>query len=332
MAPTTRSTSSAAPAAGGSINTSDFLNTAINTDPRTQAEGLPSKLPGSLQGVTELLTGRKNFERWHLWVETSLRPLSLYQLLQKDLPRPQIDDPSYNLWHRLSSIICAWLLKQLSPEISERFVRAEGGREFADNAYKTICKIALGEELIKVINTCIKLVSESRNNYSTIAQYINSFMNTFTTAQRIRCKMPAFMATCILLSNLETELPTWTTPIRIALPLANPDTLTNTDFYKYCDEAIATGNGLDAKHLAASAPIIQASAAPRDIKSDHWKKRTFPEPGISPEDHVAKMRNQQPQQLDRKCAYCHIGGHGSLVYYHLNPSLRPPHWKPTRGL
>lgn len=211
-------------------------------------------------------------------------------------------------------------------------IRAGGGRELADDAYNTICGIALGEGPIEVINTCMDLVSECRNNYLTIAQYVNGFMNTFTTAQRMGCKMPAFMATCILLSNLESELPTWTAPIRMSLPLANPDTLTNTDFYKYCDEAIATGNGLDAKHLAASAPIIQASTAPRDTKSDYWKKRTFPEPGVSPGDHVEKMRNQQPQRLNKKCAYCHIGGHSPLVCYHLNPSLRPSHWRLTRGL
>ncbi|GKZ23815.1 hypothetical protein AbraCBS73388_010408 [Aspergillus brasiliensis] len=141
----------------------------------TQADRLPKIVPGGVPGLPLLLRGRSNFLQWDFEVKQELKLAGLRDLIDLDLPRPATTHEKYATWHDYSMLLQSWL-------------------DYADDAYRTIRKIALGHGVIACQSLVYSLVKRSRKDYSTAGQYVEDFENNYTFAKELDCGLSPFVA------------------------------------------------------------------------------------------------------------------------------------------
>ena len=100
----------------------------------TQITGIPSDLNINLDGVPQLLTGSVNFTIWNSYIKITLDMDDLKPFIDPTIPRPDVTDPAYTRWSKLSKKITLWLTRQLEPRILEKLEMSPTPTIYADDA------------------------------------------------------------------------------------------------------------------------------------------------------------------------------------------------------
>jgi hypothetical protein len=72
---------------------------------------------------------------------------------------------------------------------------------------------------------------------SSIQQFIQSFKEAVDKSNKLGTAISPYMATIILLRELDGDLPHWMVAVSRLLPKDAKRTMTNNDFYRYCSMA-----------------------------------------------------------------------------------------------
>ncbi|CAI7633403.1 unnamed protein product [Penicillium discolor] len=85
--------------------------------PKTQGANLPDKKDIKLNKGIKLLLNGSNLARWKRQIENGLSIVSIDKVANYKLPRPDEEDPDYDLWEYWSKIACGWIETLLDQEI-----------------------------------------------------------------------------------------------------------------------------------------------------------------------------------------------------------------------
>ncbi|GKZ30816.1 hypothetical protein AbraIFM66950_010406 [Aspergillus brasiliensis] len=204
----------------------------------TQADRLPKVVPDGVPGLPLLLRGRSNFLQWDFEVKQELKLAGLRDLIDLDLPRPATTHEKYAAWHNYSRGLQSWLVGQLSGGLTREFRLTSDAKDYADDAYRTIRKIALGHGVVACQSLVYSLVKRSRKDYSTAGQYVEDFENNYTFAKELDCGLSPFVASLLLLRELYPEFTSWVMTEESAIPGDAGKTYTDNDFFRLCRRAI----------------------------------------------------------------------------------------------
>ncbi|KAI2966591.1 hypothetical protein CBS147324_7348 [Aspergillus niger] len=301
----------------------------VPTEPTTQADRLPAQMPDGVPGLPLLLHGRENFSKWDFQVKQALKNVGLEDLIKLDLPRPSAQHEKFKAWHSYSRVLQSWLTGQLSGKVMDQFQASADKKDYVDDAYKAIRRIVMGHGIVLCQSVAYNLVKPKRSDYATAGDYIQDFWNNYVLAKELRCGIPPFTASLLLLREIQTDMPAWATNMECKMPENAESLCTDNDFFTLCRNAIEQSNRISDMGLAATTKSgNRISSYKSDPAGDDWKKATYPKRGVSNEDHAAKMRNIKPQYVDGACGYCRCKGHGPPKCWYIEPTIRPTGWVP----
>lgn len=301
------------------------------------------EVPDRLDRIPECLTDQSNYEIWDFYVKNALRPYNLHFLIDSTIPRPLPTSSSYTKWDKASCMVRTWLVLQLSRDVVQQLMRTTHPIIYVDETYDAIRRIVMCDDHTPLGIMYTKVFDMKRSSYATIAEHVADFRKSVKLANCLKLTIMPFCAIIILLHELEAELPIWAAQVDASFTSNDAQLVTEADFLALCDTAIEKGNDIDQRNAIAEAmavcrnPPQNASQkmskvskwkqfSKRKANDSDWKITTWPEPGISDEDHVAQMRRLGDRKYGN-CGYCRYGKHHASSCWYLNPCLRHDTWK-----
>jgi hypothetical protein len=164
---------------------------------RTQATNMPERIGNERIDPIDKLQGRHDYEDWLFFVNSQLRQLSLQDLIDYDIPRPQLDDPKYATWNKASLIVRNWLVLQVERDIITELRTSSDPHEYADEAMKAIRTIVTGYGHNMALSTWKKAVYMKRENYGSIDQFVQALKHAVQDSNRVKMPITPYQATSI---------------------------------------------------------------------------------------------------------------------------------------
>lgn len=306
----------------------------------TQITGIPSDLNVNLDGVPQLLTGSVNFTIWNSYIKRTLDMDDLKPFIDPTIPRPDVTDPAYTRWSKLSKKITLWLTRQLEPRILEKLEMSPTPTIYADEAYTAIKRIVIGAGLEGIGHTYLLATSMKREEFGSMEQYIDAFRKAVKTAnQNSGTVIPPLAAAYLLLRGIENELPMWVTTMKHDMESKpDPNKFTELQLMELYEKAIDKGKDREHSYLSKSSDKKTSNKTsnttphqPSSSDKPRMQKRTPPN-GMPTKKWVEKWLKGEQRNAEGKCSFCEYGIHDSRDCFYLVPERRPDGWKPWKGL
>ncbi|XP_073129675.1 uncharacterized protein [Henckelia pumila] len=135
----------------------------------------------SLQITTHKLNGR-NYLQWAKSVKIVISGRGKLGYLTGDPPAPSQKDASYKVWVAENSIVLAWLINSMEPNISRRYLWFQTAKEVWDAAYRMCSDIGNASQIF-----------ELRSKLKDIKQGTNSVTQYFSELQDIWQELDLFL-------------------------------------------------------------------------------------------------------------------------------------------
>ncbi|RAH54569.1 hypothetical protein BO85DRAFT_452436 [Aspergillus piperis CBS 112811] len=300
------------------------------TEAVTQADRLPMTPPKGLSGLPILLKGRSNYTDWEFHLECAFRDAGLEDLIDLKLPKPANTHAKYAAWHNYSMTVAYYLVGQLGDEVVRQFRRSKEDKKYVDDAFKLIRTIVLGHGVVDCQIVVMKLTRGMRSDYSTARQYIDDFMEAYDVAVKLDCSISPFVASLLMMYELQSEFPTWASTVEHSMPGNAGQAYTEEQFRDLCRSALEECKRSEIREFGAAAVGKGKGQNPSnkpDATKDQWKAATFPKRGVSAKYHAAKMRKKSVN-ADGSCGYCRSKGHKPAKCWYIDPESRPVGWIP----
>jgi hypothetical protein len=304
----------------GTLSTGNFTP---ESNTPTQAADLTAQIDEKLD-ATIRLKGRENYDIWTTFIIGILELYRLDKLIDSSLPRPQLNDPKYDIWYRCSITIKNWIMVHTEHDIIEKVQTSGKPFRYADEIWDTLKNVVKGSGTNLRYTTWRDATFCKRDNYGTISQFITAFKRLVRDSNQMDMVITPYMATIILLQELEAELPVWTMNVKLSLPKDKGRDVDLNTFQQTCTEAEDEGSRLERQLLSTPA----TSRLTQRETSSSRPRRNAPPNGKKPEDWVKEWKDRERQQTSAgKCVYCGGTGHGPKTCFYLNPQIRPPGWR-----
>ena len=152
-----------------------------------QAHELPDIAPVKLQKISILEETTEKVDEWIDEVYYAVAPLGLRNLLDPQIPRPNVDDKSYKKWYFWSTPVAGWIFSHLHSGVKAS-VRPTSGRSgvrseiFADTLMQEVTQVIQGDNFSNQFIIEVKRLSQlQQNSYGTIKK--NTFLPTAISGQ-----------------------------------------------------------------------------------------------------------------------------------------------------
>lgn len=201
---------------------------------------LPEKAKKTRIDNIDKLEEDTDFDEWKNTVWNTLRPLRLRNLVNSELPRPEENDPEYDVWEFYSTVVGGWLYTQCSPAIRHRLnmvLPEEISDHFADDVMDSIERIMLIMSMsYKDVERNIKDFTHiKRADYRTACAFIDGFQRQLQDLQCSKVPIPTVYALVILLEQLKTEFAYEVNNIREELKDLQPGSVTLAQLRMVCE-------------------------------------------------------------------------------------------------
>jgi hypothetical protein len=133
------------------------------------------------------------------------------------------------------------------------------------------------------------MVHMKRSDFATIPQYVDAFRKQVSACEHLNTPVTPYIATILMMEELANELPSWCNAVESTFTNESPKTLTKSKFHEYCMLAIHQRIG----------------------------RKMVPPPGKSLAEYLYEWRQQDTQDSEGNCAFCHLPGHSPTTCYFL---------------
>lgn len=326
--------------------------------PRTQATNLPEEKEIKLNKGIKLLLDGSNLARWKRQIENGLSMVRIDKVADYKLPRPDEEDPNYDIWEYWSKIACGWIESLLDQEI---ITILEGGVEAfprrADDMMREVETLVRGAEITdNVRREVIKFHKMKRSDFSSADAYITAYQTQYNQLGLHKVEPHAFGAMFVMLYDLEEELDSVKFTYQ-AMKDTIPDSVTKDVFNSLCKKLIVEAR--DAPASSSSTPSSANAARKSDNQrggrgrgrggrgrgggfhnsqsndktdqnqKDHSRYKNGPPKGKSIDEWAEQQRKKQPQYVNgSQCSHCGLDGHPAKTCYHLMDDVVFEGWKP----
>ncbi|OOG00867.1 hypothetical protein ASPCADRAFT_202699 [Aspergillus carbonarius ITEM 5010] len=200
----------------------------------TQADVLPIIVPSPLLRVSKLLAGYHKIEAWERDVSLILRKALLYDLVQKDIPRPDPTHPLFSKWEFFSEMVRAWLYNQLSTSLAAQVRESDYPQDYADDLYVAIRKVVVGHGHNRCKDVWYALADIRRKQYKSTEAFVQGFQDTFMLAKSLNVAPTPYIAFLMLLREVKTDLPHWVEGVEATMWDDVATSFTEQNLLDYC--------------------------------------------------------------------------------------------------
>ncbi|KKK21224.1 hypothetical protein AOCH_006934 [Aspergillus ochraceoroseus] len=308
------------------------------TTPFTDGRNQAIKLKNGTFNLSPIMVLENNskFEIWALFAQTELRLHKMDELLESNIPRPQLDDPKYELWELLSQTAASWMLRSISEKLVEELLIDAAPHIFADDFIRKLRRIVVGGGQRYAYRTWREAVEIKRENYATIDEFVSDFIRKTNASNRLKMVIIPYQAVAVMLRELERDNMSF-----VDLTLNNLgdnpiETTTWKHFYAICNavkdkvrENLLSNIMSNAAMPATNTPNSQLTMNNR--RRQQQQRKHAPPQNVTVTGHIDYWlkRSRKPGML---CPFCEEEKHDTKDCPYLVIDKRKEGWRPTSTL
>lgn len=238
--------------------------------PKTQGANLPEEKEIKLNKGVKLLLNGSNLARWKRQIENRLSMVRIDKVANYKLPRPDEEDPDYDLWEYWSKIACGWIETLLDQDI---ITILKGGVDSfprrADDMMRKVETLVRGAGIVdNVRREVIKFHKMKRSDFNSADSYITAYQMQYNQLGLHRVEPHPFGAMFVMLYGLEEELESVKFTYQTMKDMI-PEEVTKDTFNNLCKKLI-----VEARRTPASSSTATASSARNtDTKKNETSQR-----------------------------------------------------------
>ncbi|KAE8375626.1 hypothetical protein BDV26DRAFT_294839 [Aspergillus bertholletiae] len=171
-------------------------------------------------------------------------------MIDDTIPRPVVTQETYVRWTGISCAIGAWLMTQLSPKVLTLVINSSDAKEYADEAFATIKKLALRNDHVLARTTSVEALMTDRQRYPTVKAFVESFYDKVTICNNLGLGITPYFSLQWLIHHLRDDLPVWLEIYESTLPRDAAAKLTEDDLHRFINTASEKGREAELYHAS----------------------------------------------------------------------------------
>ncbi|KAJ6190888.1 hypothetical protein N7519_000909 [Penicillium mononematosum] len=300
--------------------------------PATQADDLPEPIKVTILDVPKFFLD-SNITRWGSRVKNSLKPRMLENLIDPSRPRPASPQPMLR-WRFWSFTVHGWLFNQLDDQIIDLINNLPTESTYADDLWIEIHKLPVGDPEEHAKKATCDLFTIRRSGFTTAVEYIEAWQYQNSICAGLKVGITPYMATVVMLHQLEEELPKTVGFLhgRLSMKAGDAVNMDKREFLDLCDTLLNNAKALPA-HPGSN--ISAKASTSRTEKKNKINKDPKASPDQNPKGEIAKKqirrvppkeknhteyarewrRHNLQRDQDDNCFYCNRPNHGCATCF-----------------
>ncbi|KZV23338.1 hypothetical protein F511_02239 [Dorcoceras hygrometricum] len=261
----------------------------------------------SLQITTYRLNGR-NYLQWAQSVKIVICARGKLGFLTGDLPPPATTDPTYSTWLADNSIVLAWLINSMEPNISRRYLWFKTANEVWDAVRRMYSDLGNASQLF-----------ELRSKLKEIKQGSNSVTHYFSELQELWQELDLFLEDSHICAECSNHVRRTLEKERVF------------DFLAGLNRELDDVRG----RIVARDPFPSTDDAFSEVRREELRRKvmlpdTLPlSSSVSEVSALASNKNSSQRQGKRPwCDHCHRPRHTKDKCWEIHG--KPPNWQPRK--
>lgn len=246
-----------------------------------------------------------NTTSWQSQVKESLKSLKLESLIDTAIPRPIFPSPFLLDWAFWSLAVREWLFIQLDGQTVQLIKGLPTQPIFADDLWKEIHNLQLKDPEEHANKATRDLFTMRRSDFTTVSEYIEAWQNQNDICKGLRVGITPYMATVLMLSQLEEELSEAVSILhgQLATKPGGAVNMRNCQFHHICNKLFLEASFLPLQ--GDSKALVKESSAPGDMEGQ-----------TTDSEHHSKLL-QLPGELRNQIYIC-LFASTKLTFGHIN--------------